>query len=82
MRLIPLHRHEDDAKVDVVGIGVFGQIFIIAIFFSGEDFMLRTISVGSYISIQGVYVRSLPDGRIVIRDGGKTFCGFPISQAA
>ena len=44
--------------------------------------MLRTIVLGSCVSVQGTFVRALPDGRIVVRVGGKTFAGRPVQQAA
>lgn len=44
--------------------------------------MLRTITVGDYVSIQGTYVRTLPDGRIVVRVGKKLFEGRPVNVAA
>ncbi len=40
--------------------------------------MLRTITIGSCVSIQGLMVAQLPDGRIVIRVDDKTFAGFPV----
>lgn len=44
--------------------------------------MLRTITVGSYVSVQGVFVRSLPDGKIVVRVGRKIYEGTPVKDAA
>lgn len=44
--------------------------------------MLRTITVGTYISVQGTFVRALADGRIVVRVGEKLFQGRPVSVAA
>ncbi len=40
--------------------------------------MIRTVTVGDYVSVQGNYVRSLPDGRVVVQVGGKTVAGNPI----
>ena len=40
--------------------------------------MIRTITLGAHISVQGAYVRSLPDGKIVIRDGERVFTGRPV----
>jgi hypothetical protein len=42
--------------------------------------MLRTILVGTAISIQGIFVRSLPDGRIVVALDNSTYTGMPVSQ--
>jgi len=44
--------------------------------------MNRTITMGSYISVQGIYVRDLPDGRIEVRVGEKVFAGHPVSHSA
>lgn len=44
--------------------------------------MLRTIVMGSCVSVQGVYVRTLPDGRVVVRVGKEIFKGRPIKTAA
>ncbi|WP_169638996.1 hypothetical protein [Roseobacter ponti] len=40
--------------------------------------MLRTIIMGSAISVQGIYVRELPDGRIVVKVDDDTFTGRPV----
>lgn len=40
--------------------------------------MLRTIMIGSSLQVQGVMVRSLPDGRITVRVDGRLFTGHPI----
>ncbi|WP_265019215.1 hypothetical protein [Cognatishimia activa] len=40
--------------------------------------MLRTIMVGTCISVQGLFVKSLPNGRIVVRVGDKVFQGKPV----
>ncbi len=44
--------------------------------------MLRTITQGSTISVQGTYVRALPDGRIVVRVNNTTYAGMPVTKAA
>lgn len=44
--------------------------------------MLRTIKVGSAVSIQGLYVKALPDGRIVVNLSGTNYTGLPVTQAA
>lgn len=44
--------------------------------------MLRTITLGSAISIQGTYVRALPDGRIVVKVDDTSFAGAPVTKAA
>ena len=37
--------------------------------------MIRTITIGSYISVQGVFERQTEGGDIVIRVGEKTYQG-------
>jgi hypothetical protein len=44
--------------------------------------MLRTITLGSSVSIQGIFVRALEDGRIVIKVDEKSFIGTPVKKAA
>jgi hypothetical protein len=51
-------------------------------FFGEDDDMLRTITQGSCVSIQGLFVRSLPSGRIVVRVGDLEYEGWPITAAA
>lgn len=43
--------------------------------------MLRTIAVGSCVSVQGLLVRTLSDGKLVIKVDEKLFVGFPVSGA-
>ncbi|MDN5786445.1 hypothetical protein [Pseudorhodobacter sp.] len=43
--------------------------------------MLRTITLGSCVSIQGLQVGQLPDGQIMVRVDEKTFIGKPIAAA-
>jgi len=42
--------------------------------------MLRTISVGSCVSIQGILVGQLADGKIMVRVDEKTFVGYPVAS--
>ena len=46
----------------------------------GDVTMVRTITVGNYISVQGQFVRSLADGRIVVRVGKDEFVGRPVKS--
>lgn len=41
--------------------------------------MIRTIIIGSCVSVQGLFVRALADGRIAVRDGDKTYIGIPVA---
>ena len=44
--------------------------------------MLRTISLGSAILVHGIFVRSLPDGRMTVRVDGAHYSGRPVASAA
>ena len=44
----------------------------------GEMEMVKTITVGNYISVQGIWVRDLADGRMVVRVGKREFVGRPV----
>jgi len=44
--------------------------------------MLRTIALGSSVLIQGIYVKTLPDGRMTVRVDGAQYSGTPVTQAA
>ncbi|WP_275259726.1 hypothetical protein [Gemmobacter caeruleus] len=44
--------------------------------------MLRTITIGSCVSVQGLVVGQTPEGKLVIRVDDKTFVGFPASGRA
>ncbi len=44
--------------------------------------MLRTITIGTTVSVQGVYVRDLPNGQMQVRVGDQTYSGTPVQQAA
>ena len=41
--------------------------------------MLRTVSIGTAILIQGIFVKALPDGKIVVQLDNKTFTGTPVT---
>jgi len=43
--------------------------------------MLRTIQIGSCMSVQGLLVRQLDDGRIVIRVDDRLYQGVPVTKA-
>lgn len=42
--------------------------------------MLRTITIGSCVSVQGVVVAQLADGKITIRVDERDFTGYPVTQ--
>jgi hypothetical protein len=42
--------------------------------------MIRTISIGSSVFIQGTFVRDLSDGQIAVRVFGGTYVGRPIES--
>lgn len=41
--------------------------------------MIRTITVGSCLSVQGTFERDLGNGHIAVRVGQQTFVGKPVS---
>jgi hypothetical protein len=44
--------------------------------------MIRTIMLGEYVSVQGLLVGRLPDGRIAVRVGDRVFTGPPVPGRA
>jgi hypothetical protein len=44
--------------------------------------MLRTIILGSCVSVQGIYIKTLADGRILVRVGSREYTGRPVIQQA
>ena len=44
--------------------------------------MLRTITLGSCVSVQGLQVGQMSDGKIVVRVDAQTFVGLPVPVAA
>lgn len=40
--------------------------------------MIRTVTIGSSVSIQGLFVKALNNGMIRVRVGDRFFDGFPI----
>ena len=40
--------------------------------------MLKTIMIGSAISVQGFLEKTLPDGRLIVRVGQRLFTGQPV----
>ncbi len=43
--------------------------------------MLRTITIGSCVSVQGIVVGQLSDGKLMVRVDEKTFVGLPVASA-
>ncbi|WP_256377569.1 hypothetical protein [Oceanicola sp. D3] len=43
---------------------------------------MRTIVVGSCVSVQGTFVKALSDGRVVVRVGERDFTGRPVETVA
>ncbi|WP_277870789.1 hypothetical protein [Paracoccus suum] len=41
--------------------------------------MIRTITIGSYISVQGMFERQNSNGTIAVRVGDKVFQGKPVT---
>jgi hypothetical protein len=44
--------------------------------------MLRTITLGSCVSVQGLLVKKLDNGKIVIRVGDRIYEGMPVAKTA
>ena len=42
--------------------------------------MLRTITVGSCVSIQGLLVGQMADGKIMVKIDERTFVGYPVTK--
>ena len=40
--------------------------------------MLRTIQIGSSITVQGVFVGHTADGKVIVRVDEKTYAGTPV----
>lgn len=40
--------------------------------------MIRTVTVGKHQWVQGLFVKELPDGKMVVRVGEREFSGKPI----
>ncbi|MCI2400096.1 hypothetical protein [Aliiroseovarius subalbicans] len=43
--------------------------------------MMRTIVLGSCVSVQGLFVRELKGGKIVVRVGERLYQGYPVDLA-
>ncbi len=44
--------------------------------------MVKTITIGSCVSVQGYLVQNLSDGRVVVQVGNQRFTGRPVLAAA
>ncbi len=44
--------------------------------------MLRTITIGSCVSVQGMFIRMLEDGKVAVRVGDRTYVGYPVAAKA
>lgn len=42
--------------------------------------MMRSITLGKYISVQGQFIGETQNGKIQVRVGDKTFVGKPVSH--
>lgn len=43
--------------------------------------MLRTIIMGSCVQVQGIFVRQLNNGKIIVRVGSHMFEGTPVARS-
>jgi hypothetical protein len=44
--------------------------------------MIRTIMLGSCVWVQGMFIRRLADGKIVVRVDDRLYTGFPVNAQA
>lgn len=44
--------------------------------------MLSTITIGSCVSVQGIFVKKTAGDKIVVRVDGRTFEGKPVARAS
>lgn len=42
--------------------------------------MVRAVVLSSHVTVQGVYVRTLSDGRVVVRVGQRQYAGTPVED--
>lgn len=42
--------------------------------------MLRTITLGTCVSVQGVFVKDLADGRVAVKVDDTVYAGTPVSR--
>jgi len=42
--------------------------------------MLKTITVGNHVQVQGLFVKTLANGRVVVSVGDREFEGRPVSR--
>ena len=40
--------------------------------------MLTTVLLDKYISVQGIFVKALDNGRVIVRVGSRNFVGTPV----
>lgn len=50
--------------------------------FWGGKGMIKTITLGSSTLVQGIFVKTLSDGRVTVRVDGSYFSGVPVKPAA
>ena len=55
-------------------------VFWVKLCFLGENQVLRTISIGTCVSVQGLVVGQTADGKLIVRVDEKTFVGRPVEQ--
>lgn len=60
----------------------FGNLMLAKSELGGVFGVLKTIIIGSCMSVQGILEKTLPDGRICVRVGGRIFTGLPVAATA
>ena len=41
--------------------------------------MIKTIAIGNYISVQGLFVGRSEDGRFIVQVDDRTYIGYPVA---
>jgi hypothetical protein len=55
-------------------------INILRILAFGEEAMLKTITIGTCITVQGTFVQALTNGKIAVQVGERVFEGTPVGS--
>lgn len=46
----------------------------------GENNMLKTVMIGTCISVQGTFIQALQNGKVAVQVGGRVFQGTPVGS--
>jgi len=73
---------ERNVTLFLVKIEHFAFINVSMILHLGKRRMIKTITIGTYISVQGTFVRALNNGKIAVQVGQRIFEGNPVVSKA